>query len=173
MSTVGQDPGAAGLATGIIGAAVFGGVTAQRMAVKRYRSALTDLTREELLGELTPDRTYSVAAEDGVVLHVEEVGPVNAPLTIIFAHGWTLRSGSWHFQRLGLAGPGFGTGEPGVAGDPDGVLRPSLARQVDPRARRALHHGVPGLRPAARDRDRGAGRARSCWSATRWAGWPS
>src|SRR5664280_1044313 len=113
MSTVGRILGAAGLATGIIGAAALGGVTAQRMAVKRYRSALTDLTREELLGELTPDRTYSVAAEDGVVLHVEEVGPVNAPLTIIFAHGWTLRSGSWHFQRLGLAGPGFGTGEPG------------------------------------------------------------
>ena len=112
MSTVGRILGAAGLATGIAVAAL-GGVTAQRMAVKRYRTALTDLTREELLGELTPDRTYSVAAEDGVVLHVEEVGPVNAPLTIIFSHGWTLRSGSWHFQRLGLAGPGFGTGEAG------------------------------------------------------------
>jgi pimeloyl-ACP methyl ester carboxylesterase len=110
MSTVGRVLGGAGIAAGILGAAALGGVTAQRMAVKRYRSNLTELTLDERFDELTSDRVYSVAADDGVVLHVEEVGPVDAPITIIFAHGWTLRSGSWHFQRLGLAGAGFGTG---------------------------------------------------------------
>ena len=38
---------------------------------------------------------------------MEEVGPVTAPITVIFSHGWTLRSGSWHYQRLALAGPGL------------------------------------------------------------------
>ncbi len=27
---------------------------------------------------------------------------------MVFSHGWMLRSGAWHYQRLGLAGPGFG-----------------------------------------------------------------
>ena len=112
MSTVGKILGAAGIATGILGAAALGGVTAQRMAVRRYQSAhsalLTDPREEAGYGSLKADRTYSVDAEYGVALHVEEVGPATAPITVIFSHGWTLRSGSWHYQRLGLAGPGFG-----------------------------------------------------------------
>lgn len=112
MSTFGKILGAAGIATGVLGAAALGGVTAQRMAVRRYQAAhaelLADPHEEQGYGSLAPDRTYSVDAEDGVALHVEEVGPVTAPLTVIFTHGWTLRSGSWHYQRLGLAGPGFG-----------------------------------------------------------------
>ena len=112
MSTVGRILGAAGIATGVIGAAALGGVTAQRMVVRRYQAAqdalLADPQQEQGYGSLKADRTYSVDAEDGVALHVEEVGPVTAPLTVIFSHGWTLRSGAWHYQRLGLAGPGFG-----------------------------------------------------------------
>ncbi len=112
MSTVSRILGAAGIATGVIGAAALGGVTAQRMVVRRYQAAqaalLADPQEEQGYGSLQADRTYSVDAEDGVALHVEEVGPVTAPLTVIFSHGWTLRSGAWHYQRLGLAGPGFG-----------------------------------------------------------------
>jgi pimeloyl-ACP methyl ester carboxylesterase len=112
MSTLGKVLGAAGIATGVLGAAALGGVTAQRVSVRRYQSAhsalVTDLDRDEDYDLLAADRSYSVDAEDGVALHVEEVGPVSAPLTVIFAHGWTLRSGSWHYQRLGLAGPDFG-----------------------------------------------------------------
>ncbi|MGS0688662.1 alpha/beta fold hydrolase [Nakamurella sp. GG22] len=119
MSTLGKILGAAGIATGVIGAAALGGVTAQRMAVRRYQAAhaelLADPDEVQGYGSLTADRTYSVDAEDGVALHVEEVGPVTAPLTVIFSHGWTLRSGAWHYQRLGLAGPGFG-----AASDPAG-----------------------------------------------------
>jgi len=112
MSTVGKILGAAGIATGVLGAAALGGVTAQRVSVRRYQSAqaalLTDPRQEDGYGSLKADRKYSVDAADGVALHVEEVGPVTAPITVIFSHGWTLRAGSWHYQRLGLAGPGFG-----------------------------------------------------------------
>jgi pimeloyl-ACP methyl ester carboxylesterase len=112
VSTVSKILGAAGIATGVIGAAALGGVTAQRMVVRRYQAAqsalLADPQEAQGYGSLAADRTYSVDAEDGVALHVEEVGPVTAPLTVIFSHGWTLRSGAWHYQRLGLAGPGFG-----------------------------------------------------------------
>jgi len=84
------------------------GVTAQRVSVRRYQSAqsalMTDPKQEHGYGALQADRTYSVDAEDGVALYVEEVGPVTAPITVIFSHGWTLRSGAWHYQRLGLAG---------------------------------------------------------------------
>ena len=112
MSTFGKILGAAGIATGVIGAAALGGVTAQRISVRKYQSAqsalMTDPRQEDGYGLLKADRTYSVDTDDGVALHVEEVGPVTAPITVIFAHGWTLRSGAWHYQRLGLAGPGFG-----------------------------------------------------------------
>ena len=101
MSTWGKVIGTASLGAGLIGAAAFGGVTAQRRAVRRYRaSAGGDETGYDLLAA---DRTYSVLADDGVALYVEEVGPLDAPLTVVFGHGWTLRSGAWHYQRLGLA----------------------------------------------------------------------
>ena len=107
MSTVGKILGAAGIATGVLGAAALGGVTAQRISVRKYQSAqaalLTDPHQEDGYGLLKADRTYSVDTDDGVALHVEEVGPVTAPITVIFSHGWTLRCGSWH---LPAARPG-------------------------------------------------------------------
>jgi pimeloyl-ACP methyl ester carboxylesterase len=108
VSTWGKIIGAASITTGVIGAAALGGVTAQRRAVRKFRAPSGDDAPG--YDSLAADRTYSVIADDGVVLHVEEVGPENAPLTVIFGHGWTLRSGSWHYQRIGLAGKGFGAG---------------------------------------------------------------
>lgn len=117
MSTWGKVIGAASLGTGLIGAAALGGVTAQRRAVRRYHeSAGADETGYDLLAA---DRTYSVLGDDGVVLYVEEVGPLDALLTVVFGHGWTLRSGAWHYQRLGLA-----DWTPGPQPAPDG--RPSV-----------------------------------------------
>lgn len=40
---------------------------------------------------------------DGVALTVREAGPVDAPLTVVFAHGFCLRMGAFHFQRIRLA----------------------------------------------------------------------
>jgi pimeloyl-ACP methyl ester carboxylesterase len=48
------------------------------------------------------DRTALVRADDGVLLHVEEVGPADAPMTVVFVHGYTLSMGSWAFQRRTL-----------------------------------------------------------------------
>lgn len=106
MGTLGKIVGAASVVSGAVGAVVVSGVTAQRRAVRRYRelTASPDIPYDTL----TADRSYSVASADGLALHVEEVGPADAPLTVVFAHGWTLRLGAWHYQRIGLAGPGFG-----------------------------------------------------------------
>lgn len=133
MSTVGRILGTAGIVTGVVGAAAFGGVTAQRMAVRKYQAAqaalLTDPGADPGFEALPSDRTYSVDTWDGVALHVEEVGPLDAPITVIFAHGWTLRLGSWHYQRIGLAGPGFG------APPPTDPARPARRRGAPPAAR--------------------------------------
>lgn len=109
MSTLGRVIGAASVVTGAVGALALGGITAQRRAVRRYHRLAGD--GEVDFDALTADRTYTVVSADGLALHVEEVGPADAPLTVVFAHGWTLRLGAWHYQRLGLFGPGFGTGE--------------------------------------------------------------
>ncbi|MEV1330641.1 alpha/beta hydrolase [Micromonospora costi] len=39
---------------------------------------------------------------DGVRLHVETTGPVDADVTVILLHGWTLDGRSWHRQRTAL-----------------------------------------------------------------------
>ncbi|MCB0949531.1 MAG: alpha/beta hydrolase [Mycobacterium sp.] len=49
------------------------------------------------------DRSCVVTTPDGVPLAVREVGPENAPLTVVFAHGFCLRMGSFHFQRARLS----------------------------------------------------------------------
>ena len=55
---------------------------------------------------LPPDREYTIAAEDGVELSVEELDPADggAPeLTVVLVHGYTLDRRSWLFQRHDLA----------------------------------------------------------------------
>ncbi|MGH3772436.1 MAG: alpha/beta fold hydrolase [Pseudonocardiaceae bacterium] len=55
---------------------------------------------------LPPDREYTVTADDGVELSVEELNPADgrAPeLTVILIHGYTLDRRCWLFQRHGLA----------------------------------------------------------------------
>lgn len=87
-----------------VGALVIGGATAHRLALAKYRQlAAIDDGDEYLFGQLPRDRHYNVSASDGVELYVEEVGPVNAPVTVIAAHGWALQLGAWHFQRMMLA----------------------------------------------------------------------
>ncbi len=54
-------------------------------------------------GSRAPDRTALVRASDGVPLSVEEIGPSDAPLTVVFVHGYTLSMASWTFQRRDLA----------------------------------------------------------------------
>lgn len=63
----------------------------------------------EDLWELGVDRGSMVVASDGVPLAVREAGPTDAPMTVVFAHGYTLSMDSWHFQRRQLQAR-FGSG---------------------------------------------------------------
>ena len=88
--------GVAGLSA--VGAAA--GVSAARsLRQRRYRDAYEG----EDFALLDADRGCVITTPDGVPLVVREVGPVTAPLTVVFAHGFCLRMGSFHFQRTALA----------------------------------------------------------------------
>lgn len=109
MSPLRSVIGSVSAIAGILGATAIGGMTARRMALHRYRDP-DEPAGAGPPGAFTPsrtDRSYSVAAADGVALHVEEVGRIDAPLTIIFSHGWTLNLGSWYFQREMLSGQDY------------------------------------------------------------------
>ncbi|MCX2932440.1 alpha/beta hydrolase [Mycobacterium sp. CVI_P3] len=69
----------------------------------RYRSFIEDAYRGEDFALLDADRGCVVTTPDGTPLVVREVGPITAPLTVVFAHGFCLRMGSFHFQRAALA----------------------------------------------------------------------
>ncbi|MFD2422321.1 alpha/beta fold hydrolase [Amycolatopsis pigmentata] len=88
--------GAAALATGTAAAAIA--VTAQQ------RRAAESQTGERL-GDLAPDRSSTVAAEDGTPLCVSEIEPAEgkAELTVVGVHGFALSQRSWHFQRRDFA----------------------------------------------------------------------
>ncbi|HEX3791394.1 MAG TPA: alpha/beta hydrolase [Pseudonocardiaceae bacterium] len=122
---------------GIAGAVV--GVTTAGLTVagvlQSRRKATTarenDPYQDEPLGLLEPDRTRTVAADDGVPLSVEEIDPADggkSELTVVLVHGLALSRRCFHFQRRDIAG---------------------LAR---PRVRQVLYdqrgHGRSGLPPA-------------------------
>jgi pimeloyl-ACP methyl ester carboxylesterase len=46
-----------------------------------------------------PPGSRTVRTDDGVDLHVEFDGPEDAPLTVVFCHGFTARLGEWELQR--------------------------------------------------------------------------
>jgi pimeloyl-ACP methyl ester carboxylesterase len=100
----------AGLIGGIAGAVAVGaavGLAAERYAIGRTRLA-PDPEREEPFFNLPADRVRRVVADDGVPLHVEEVGPQSAPMTLVFCHGYTQQLAVWHYQRKALAAEGIG-----------------------------------------------------------------
>jgi pimeloyl-ACP methyl ester carboxylesterase len=146
VSALGKVVGSVSVAGGLIGAAALGGVTAQRRGLRRYRliAGDGDGSADSAFDALEADRSYSVAAADGVALHVEEAGPADAPLTVVFSHGWTLRSGSWHFQRLGLAGPDFGSGAESDAESGSGDAPPVRMVFYDQRSHGRSSKAEPG-----------------------------
>lgn len=44
---------------------------------------------------------------DGVRLHLTDTGPVDAPVTVLLLHGWTLDGDTWHHQLASLDGAGL------------------------------------------------------------------
>ncbi len=99
-----------GLVDGALGLLV--GTAAVAVAAERYvvgRARLRpDPYAEEPFFALPADRVLEVSADDGVRLHVEEVGPPDAAVTVVFCHGYTNQLAVWHFQRrtLGEQPPG-------------------------------------------------------------------
>jgi pimeloyl-ACP methyl ester carboxylesterase len=91
---------AAGLATGVAAAGVGAVIAAEKIAVGRIRLR-PDPERDEPFGQLR-GRPVEVIADDGVLLHAEVCGPDNAPVTIVFCHGYTLSQEIWHYQRRDL-----------------------------------------------------------------------
>ena len=93
--------GKAGLLAGVAGISTVAGLSAAKAL--RRRRMINDAYEGEDFKLLDADRGCVVTTPDGTSLVVREVGPVTAPLTIVFAHGFCARMGSFHFQRTALA----------------------------------------------------------------------
>jgi pimeloyl-ACP methyl ester carboxylesterase len=99
--------GLIGTVAGAVAVGAAAGLAAERYAIGRVRRA-PDPERDEPFFALPADRTRRVIADDGVPLHVEEVGPARAATTIVFCHGYTNQLAVWHYQRQALASEGLG-----------------------------------------------------------------
>lgn len=95
-------PGARWLA-GAAGLTALTTVAGLSVARSVARSTGDDPYAGEDFDLLDADRSYVVTTTDGVPLAVREVGPDNARLTVVFAHGFCLRMGAFYFQRTRLA----------------------------------------------------------------------
>ncbi|WP_104523755.1 alpha/beta fold hydrolase [Blastococcus atacamensis] len=110
--------GVVGAVLGLAAAGTAAGMAVSRIAAHRVRAAelgpaaeLPENLTEGQLRQVDPlgiearpaDRTALVQTDDGVLLAVEEIGPRDAPLTVVFVHGYTLSMASWAFQRRTLA----------------------------------------------------------------------
>jgi pimeloyl-ACP methyl ester carboxylesterase len=76
------------------------GASARRSMART--STLEDPCVDEDFEGLDGDRSYVVTTPDGVSLAVREAGPADAQVTVVFAHGFCLRMGAFHFQRTRL-----------------------------------------------------------------------
>lgn len=87
-------------AAGLTAVGTAAGVSFARSV--RRRVTADDEYADEDFELLDADRSVVVTTADGVPLAVREVGPQDAPLTVVFAHGFCLRMGAFHFQRARL-----------------------------------------------------------------------
>jgi pimeloyl-ACP methyl ester carboxylesterase len=78
---------------------VAAGVAAQRILRRQRRITDSDPYRDEPFGALFVDEYRTVVTAEGIPLHVEITGPRDAPLTVVFVHGFCLDMGTFHFQR--------------------------------------------------------------------------
>jgi pimeloyl-ACP methyl ester carboxylesterase len=97
--------GVLGAAFGVLATGAAIGLAAERYVVGRARLR-PDLQASEPFFGLQPDRTRTVRTEDGVTLHVEEVGPADADVTVVLVHGYVQEMAVWHYQRQALQAAG-------------------------------------------------------------------
>ena len=86
---------------GLTAVATIVGASARRSLAERA-SLPDDPWAGEDFERLDSDRGQVVTTPDGVPLVVREAGPVDAPLTVVFVHGFCLHMGAFHFQRMRL-----------------------------------------------------------------------
>jgi pimeloyl-ACP methyl ester carboxylesterase len=100
--------GARWVAGGVLGAALTAAAAAavvHHNHISKVRKNAVELP-DDLPPALPPDREYTIMADDGVELSVEELDPADggAPeFTVVLIHGYTLDRRSWLFQRHDLA----------------------------------------------------------------------
>jgi pimeloyl-ACP methyl ester carboxylesterase len=110
-----RNVGIVGAVVGLAAAGTAVGLGLTRAAARRVQAGefgpagstrpAAELRHEDPLGRSAhpADRTALVHTDDGVLLAVDEIGPKDAPLTIVFVHGYSLSMASWGFQRRTLA----------------------------------------------------------------------
>jgi pimeloyl-ACP methyl ester carboxylesterase len=92
--------------TGVIGGVVGGAAAATAVAAvvveRRVSARRRQRGTDTSFAPLPCDRHGTVVTDDGTGLYYEEVGPLDAPLTVVFVHGYTLNLKSFYFQRQAL-----------------------------------------------------------------------
>jgi pimeloyl-ACP methyl ester carboxylesterase len=99
MSSRAKRVGLLGAAAGVVAAGAAVVLAVDRSSSRRRR----DFDAVAALAVAPVDRSGRVVADDGVGLYYEEVGPVDAPLTVVFVHGYCLQMGEFVLQRRALA----------------------------------------------------------------------
>ncbi len=94
--------GLLGAAVGVLALGTAVGLAAEQRVVGRSRRQ-PDPEAEQPFFSLPADRKRVVLTADGLPLHVEEVGPEQAPLTVVLVHGYCQEMAGWHYQRRALA----------------------------------------------------------------------
>ena len=97
--------GVLGAALGVLATGAALGLAAERYVVGRARLRPDPEASQPFFG-LPAERTRTVRTEDGVALHVEEVGPAQADLTVVLVHGYVQQMAVWHYQRQALQAAG-------------------------------------------------------------------
>ncbi|GFG97623.1 alpha/beta hydrolase [Mycobacterium timonense] len=85
---------------GLTAIATIIGASARRSITQR--ATAEDPYAHEDFNRLEDDRSLVVTTPDGVPLAVRDAGPADAPLTLVFVHGFCLQMGAFHFQRTRL-----------------------------------------------------------------------
>jgi pimeloyl-ACP methyl ester carboxylesterase len=97
---LGRTVAAVAAGAGVVAASAAAGYATEQLVTRR-RLRGPDPERNERFGSLR-GRPLTVAAEDGVPLYVEVDGSVDAPLTLVWTHGYALNQDSFHYQRRDL-----------------------------------------------------------------------
>lgn len=91
-----------GIATAGAVGALAGAHVLRRAGARVLWPVRQDAYRDENFDLLSEDRPGAVLTEDGVRLATRECGPADAPVTVIFVHGFCNSMESFHFQRRDL-----------------------------------------------------------------------